>query len=259
MPETTGNAAQGTPCWMTLVGPDAGTAEAFYGPLLGWEFQRGDEHGGYVTATLGGKKVAGITGGAPGPAFWGIYFAVDDCDAAAGRATGAGAGVLTPPEDIRDLGRRAVLTDPEGAVFGLWQGRAHTGAELVNEPGAFTWNELVTPDTRGSADFYGTVLGVADNPIQEGVDYLTLTVGGRPVCGVFGVPRAQVDAALGGKATWKTYFAVASAEAAAKTAAAHGGRVVQPPVDSPFGRFAVLTDPLGAEFAAIALNPGRPQ
>ncbi|MDX6740524.1 VOC family protein [Actinocorallia sp. A-T 12471] len=260
MPEVTGNAAQGTPCWMNLVGPDAATAESFYGPLLGWEFERaGAEYGGYVVATVGGKKVAGITGGMPGPAFWGIYFATDDCDGAAKRATDAGAELVTPPEEVGPLGRMAVLTDPQGATFGLWQGREHIGAELVNEPGALAWNELVTADTAASAAFYGTVLGVSNAPIQPGVDYLTLTVAGRPVCGIFGVPRPQLDAAQNGNAAWKVYFAVPNADTTAQTATTHGGKILQPPINSPFGRFTVLTDPLGAEFAAISPTPPHPQ
>ncbi|MCD0453375.1 VOC family protein [Actinocorallia sp. API 0066] len=254
MPEITGPVAQGTPCWMNLSAPDAQAAREFYAPLFGWEYEvAGAEYGHYVVAQRRGLAAAGIQGDAEGRASWGLYFAVDDCDAAAERAVKAGAEVVMPADEAGELGRMAVLTDPQGAEFGLWSGAGHVGAEVVDEPGGFVWNELVTADTRAAADFYGTVLGLGAAPLQPGVDYLTLRIDERPVCGIFGVPRTRLNAVQGGNAAWKVYFGVESAEEAVAATTARGGLVVQPPVDSPFGRFAVLTDPFGAEFAAMAV------
>ena len=94
---------------------------------------------------------------------WNTYFTVDDADAAAAAAADAGGKVLMEPFDVMDAGRMAVLADPAGAVFMLWQPKETIGAELVNEDGAWSWSELVTDDVEGSKRFYGERLRLADD------------------------------------------------------------------------------------------------
>ncbi|GAB2852666.1 VOC family protein [Actinocorallia aurea] len=248
---------------MTLNTPDAAAAQAFYGELLGWEFEdAGAEHGQRLVARRGGKAAAGVNGDHKDAPFWGLSFATEDCAGAVERAATAGAAVDSPAAPFPDprapgepTERRASLTDPQGAPFGLWEGPGRVGAEIADAPGALVWNELVTSDTAAALRFYDAVFGVTSAPLQKGVDYHVLSAGGRPACGVFGVPAAHLRAA-GGRAAWKVYFGVENADRAAKAAAGLGGRVVQPAMNSPFGRFAVLTDPSGAEFAAISVPKG---
>ena len=82
------------------------------------------------------------------PSHWTTYLASDDVDATAGKVREAGGTVLMDPFDVFDSGRMTVAQDPTGAVFGIWQAGEHHGAELANEPGSFTWNEVQTPDAR---------------------------------------------------------------------------------------------------------------
>src|SRR5205085_183989 len=114
---------------------------------------------------LGGHDVAAISpqpqqqrdAGAP-PA-WNNYITVESADDAAERAKELGATVHAPPFDVMDVGRMAVIQDPLGAFFMVWEPRTNIGAQLVNAPGALCWNELASPDPGVSADFYGSLFG----------------------------------------------------------------------------------------------------
>ncbi len=157
--------ATGIPSWVDLSTPDLEGALAFYGGLFGWELQdAGEEAGHYHQAHLRGKRVAGIGPAQPGGppmAFWTIYLAGDDADAHAEAVRAAGGAVIVGPMDIFDQGRMLVAAEPDGAMFGVWEPRAHHGSELVNEDGAPTWNELYTRDLAASTRFYGAVFGHA--------------------------------------------------------------------------------------------------
>lgn len=251
----TPNYEDGTPIWVDLGTTDVSGAAAFYGALFGWTHEDlGPEAGGYGMFRKDGQLVAGV-----GPATdqsrgtsWATYFQ-GNVDDAASRVAANGGVVIAPPMDVMDQGRMAIALDPQGAQFGLWHGMAMHGADLVNEPGAFTWNELVTPDAAGAAAFYSAVF---DRPVESmnvpDMDYRTFKVDGRDVAGVYGLPDAPA-------ARWTTYFAVADADEAARTVLAHGGTVVAEPKDSPYGRFGILRDPFGAEFAAMKLPENPPE
>ena len=249
--------ATGVPCWVDLISSDPAAARACYGPRFGWTYEVGPEATGrYALAMLRGKVVAGIVGQpvtAGMPTAWTTYFAADDLDAAVERVTANGGMVMMPATDVLDLGRVAVATDPTGAVFGLWQGRRHAGAALVNEPGTVTWNELNTRDLDTAVGFYGEVLGVTTDPVDTGPDgprYRTLNVGEDVVGGLQqmgpGFPP-QVPP------HWMTTFAVDDADATAAAAVVSGGKVMVPPADSPYGRSAVLLDPQGGAFTVVKL------
>ena len=181
---------EGTPSWVDLMVPDRHAARAFYGPLFGWEFvEGGPETGFYTTATIGGRSVAGFAEPMPGaastPSTWTTYLAVDnDIVAVTGRARDAGAQVLFDPMTIMELGAMAVLVDPTGAVFGLWQPGSHTGADVVNEPGALIWNEIMTRDPVAAQTFYGAVFGFTFGDMSgPGFVYATIDLDGRTVAG----------------------------------------------------------------------------
>src|SRR5262245_23569698 len=149
----------GVPSWVDLGTPDLDKAAAFYGGLFGWNCPEGPaEAGGYRVCDIGGKSVAGIGPQQnPGPPVWAMYVNVTSADDTAAAVTANGGQSFVPPMDVLDAGRMAVLADPIGAVFGVWQAGMHKGAELVNEPGTFSWAELVTDDVPASKAFYGAV------------------------------------------------------------------------------------------------------
>jgi uncharacterized protein len=257
MSERTSYAA-GTPCWVDLATPDLEVAEKFYGPLLGWEIPElpnSAEMGGYRRAKKNGKDVAGamplMQEGQP-PA-WSTYISVDDADAIARAIQENGGTMIAEPMAVASYGRLAIFTDPEGASFGIWEPADFAGAELVNEPGAFSWNELETRDPAAAKEFYGRVFGweFEEGDAPEGMTYFVATVDGERVAGMADISGRMPDEV---PAHWMTYFSVEDAEEAIEMINAGGGQVQFGPIDIPVGRFAMVTDPWGAAFAVIRLS-----
>ena len=244
----------GTPSWVDLASPDLASSSAFYSSLFGWEaVGLGPEAGGYRMFELGGTPVAG---GAPimmegQPPAWTTYVSVDDADQTIAKVKSAGGMVFVEPMDVLDVGRMAVFADPTGAAIALWQPKAHKGAEIVNEPGAFTWNELNTRDTAAATSFYREVFGWGtDVTATPAGNYAQWTLDGRPIGGMMAMP-ADVPAEV--PSFWLTYFAATDCDATVARAIELGATVTVAPMDIAPGRFSVLTDPQGAMFAVIAM------
>lgn len=244
---------QGTPSWTDLATTDQAAAAAFYRALFGWEVTEGDaEFGGYGMATIDGRPVAGIGQQLPGtetPPAWTTYLAVDDADRTAEAITAHGGTVVLAPMQVGDQGRMAVAQDPAGAFFGIWEAGAHSGAEIVNQPGAVIWNECMTGDPRAAQEFYAAVFGYSYRPAEGGSDYVSI-VGDGPGDTVGGI--GEVSGGL--PPHWMTYFMVDDLDQAASTAADNGGAVVAGPSDTSFGRLAVLRDPQGAIFSIMGVG-----
>ncbi len=246
--------APGTPNWVDLGTTDVPAAAAFYGGLFGWTLDDlGPEAGGYGMFRKNGNLVAGV-GPATDPArgtSWATYFATDDAGDAATKVQAHGGQVIMAPMDVFDQGRMAVFSDPAGAFFAVWQAGKHLGAELVNEPGSLTWNELTSTNIDAAKVFYPAVLGVTirDVSMGEGMTYTLFEVEGRPVAGGMAVDPAGMPT------QWSVYFAVDDADAAYAKAVELGASTIMGPEDSPAGRFAILTDPQGGMFAIIKNNP----
>jgi uncharacterized protein len=236
---------------------DTARASAFYAGLLGWDIQAGPpEAGSYRMCLKNGRPVAGIgpKQGPPGtPSVWTTYLATGNSDDTAAKITKAGGQTFMEPFDVMDAGRMTVAADPGGAVFGVWQARAHTGVGLANEPGTLCWNENHTRDFDRNKAFYQAAFGYQFGDIEgAGIRYATLKLDGREVGGIM-----ELDASVpaGVPAHWETYFAVTGTDAAVAAARAAGGSVIRPPWDTPYGRMAMVTDDQGAEFSVIT-QPG---
>jgi predicted enzyme related to lactoylglutathione lyase len=252
MPEMT-SYEPGTPSWVDVSAPDVKTTAAFYSSLFGWDFQdAGPDAGGYGMFLLNGKTVAGIGPiMAEGqPAVWTTYVSTDNADAAVERIQANGGSVFVPPMDVMEAGRMAIAADPTGAVFGMWQPKQMPGADLVNDPGAFCWNELATRDTKAAESFYSAVFGwgASTNAFGE-MTYTEWKVGDRSIGGMMPM-GADFPAEV--PPNWLVYFAVTDCDAAVAKAQELGGGVAAPAMEiENVGRFAVLTDPNGAVFAVI--------
>jgi uncharacterized protein len=244
---------EGTFCWVDLGTGDAGEAKAFYGGLFGWEFDDlpTGEKGTYSVCRLGGKAVAGLYDQAE-EAHWGSYVKVDDVDRAAGRARELGAEVLVEPFGTPGGGRVATIRDPAGAVVSLSQPGEGFGAEVVNQDGAWTWNELTAPDLAAAVDFYRELFGWAAADIAGAVARTSFSLGDLLVGGGH-TPIGPEDPAP----RWTISFWVADADRSVERATELGGGVVLAPMDVPVGRFAILSDPAGAAFTVAAV-PGGP-
>ncbi len=245
----------GTPSWVDESVPDLEAAKAFYSGLFGWECETGPaEFGGYTMCRKGGRNVAGLMPMMPEsstPPMWNTYLATDDADATAAAAKAGGATIVAEPMDVGEEGRMLFAIDPTGAGIGFWQARHHTGAQVVNEPGALSWNELLTRDTGASESFYRSLFPYEFHPMggDGGFDYSVLKLGDAMVGGRMPMPDMVPKEV---PSYWLPYFGVEDTDAAVDWAVAHGGSVQRPAEDSPYGRMAVLSDPFGASFAIIS-------
>ena len=238
----------GTPTWIDVMWPDAAAARTFYQAVFGWEFDiGGPEFGNYTTARLGKYTAAGIVGSEPNAqAAWNLYFATPDVIADTARAVKQGASVIAPAMVVGEFGGMATCQDPTGAMFSLWQGGQHVGAQVTDEPGSMAWCELYTPDAKKARDFYANLLG-ATVELMPGMEYYVLKHGEQQLCGIM-----QIDPSWGKMAPhWVSYFAVASADETAALVTQLGGKQMGGIDDSPFGRLAALADPAGALFKVI--------
>lgn len=247
--------APGTPSWIDVGVPDMDAAVAFYSGLFGWDIPPGDEqYGGYRTAELRGRQVAGFGPQQnPGPPVWTTYVSTDDIAGVSERVTAAGGTVVMPAMDVMTLGKMAVYTDDAGTFFSAWQPGDHKGAGLVNEPGTLSWNELTTRNADEALTFYPAVFGWEPSTHDMGPmgTYTEWQLEGRTIGGMMPM-NDQIPAEVPNH--WLVYFAVDDTDASAAKVTELGGNVVVPPFDIPQGRVAIVADDAGCTFAMIALN-----
>jgi len=244
-------------CWIELATTDQNAAKTFYSSLFGWTANDmpigpGDV---YSIFKLQGEDVAAACTLRPEqrsrhvPPHWMIYIAVDNADAAATRASQMGGNVLAPAFDVMDVGRMAVIQDPTGAAFAVWQAKNSKGVGLKDVDGTLCWADLSTPDPEQAARFYNGVFGwtisddTDDDPpsgykhIQNGADYIG------------GIPPLRADNPRT-PARWLAYFQTSNCDATAAKAKQLGARLyLEPMTMENVGRFAIVADPQGAVFA----------
>jgi hypothetical protein len=243
----------GTFSWADLSTSDQEAAKAFYGGLFGWEAddQPVDENTVYSMQKIGDQHVAAIAPQQPGqaeagvPPMWNSYITVESADDAAAKAAELGANVHAPPFDVMEAGRMAVIQDPQGAFFMVWQPNMHIGAGLVNAHGALSWNELATPDMAGSTQFYSSLLGWTMTPMEGmAMEYSTIATAAG---GTNGGMRPVMPP--GTPPHWLVYFGTDDIDAAVAKAGELGGTALAGVMDIGVGKIAPIQDPQGAVFA----------
>ncbi len=229
---------EGVPCWVDAQLPDVAAGKRFYGELFGWDFE--EAYDSTVWALLDGDRVAALARKPDGrlPTVWTVYFATPDARALGERIRAAGGQVVVPPVRMGDgLGSAALVTDPEGAVFALWEADSHQGFGRRHETGTFAWAQLYARDTEAANAFYGELFADA----LFGPD-------AKPDFG-----RAAVSEVF--SAMMPPHFVVHfRVESCAQTLGAVnrlGGRVQVPPFETSYGTVAVVTDDQGASFAVL--------
>jgi uncharacterized protein len=247
--------APGTFCWADLTTTDQNAAKTFYGGLFGWDAEDLPVGDGvyYSMQRVDGKSVAAISPqpqpqrDAGVPPTWNSYVSVQDADAVADQAKELGATVHAPPFDVMEAGRMAVIQDPQGAHFLLWQAKNNIGAALVNTPGALCWNELASPDLDASSKFYSSLFGWSVEPFEGSPQpYLTIKNGDSNNGGI------RQLASPGPPPHWLVYFAVDDIDASLATVERLGGSKHAGPIDIGIAKIAVVADPQGAVFALYA-------
>ena len=247
--------APGTFCWIELNTTDQAAAKRFYSSLFGWmprDTPMGPDEF-YTMFELDGRAAAaGFTMRAEQraqgvPPHWGIYIEVENADAAAAHAKALGANLIAPAFDVMDFGRMAVIQDPTGAFFCVWQSKTHHGTQIARVSGTLCWADLSTPDPKRASDFYAALLGwqvILDPKDKSG--YLHIKNGEHFIGGIPPAAHRQT----GAPAHWLAYFEVADVDAVANHAKEMGAKLYLPPMTMEgVGRMAVIADPQGAVFA----------
>jgi uncharacterized protein len=245
-------------CWVELATKDGPAAKKFYSSLFNWHvndmpmgegetysmLEKNDKEAGALYEL--GPQQKGIS------PRWNSYIRVTNADEAAAKAEKLGGKLHTEPFDVMDAGRMANIVDPTGALFAVWQPKRHIGAEIVNEPGAFCWNELYTTDPKRAGEFYSKLFDWSREPLTmpTGQEYTIFKRGDSQAAGMMELPKEWKV-----KPHWLVYFAVDDSDRTVNKASGLGAKVMVPPTDIPnIGRFAILNDPQGADFAVIRLE-----
>jgi len=250
--------SEGTPCWADAMFADLEGAKRFYGDVLGWTFgESASEYGNYTEAYQDGKAVAAIVPQMPGEesqSAWCLYVASPDTAATVAKVKAAGGAVVMEPMKVGDFGTMALVKEPTGAAFGVWQPDQHKGFEKIGEPGAYAWAEVFTRDPDTTDGFLAQVFPYqAQKIVDENVDFKVFGVGDKSNV-VLGRMKMGDEFPPSVPSYVNVYFAVDDCDATVKKAADLGAKLQFGPMSSPYGRFAALTDPQGANFSVIDLT-----
>jgi len=247
--------APGTFCWIELAATDQEAAKKFYCQLFPWSISDVPmgPSGNYTMFQIDGRSAAAaytITDEMRSegvPPHWDLYVSVENADDAARRATELGGKVIAGPFDVMDYGRMAVLLDPAGAVFCVWQPKSGIGIYVTAVPGTLCWADLSTPDQVGSAAFYSGLFGWTTMFSENDPSgYLHIKAGENFIGGI---PPARVRDPKT-RPHWLAYFYVSDVDASAAKVKDLGGAVHLAPMNIPnAGRMAIVADPQGAVFA----------
>ena len=269
--------SHGELCWADVQTPDVAAAKSFYAAVFGWRYEDLPTPDGrsYAQAFMDNDLVAVVAPQNPAqqeagtPAQWNVYFAADDARLVAEEASHAGGAVEFGPEEVGDSGVMVFLRPPGGGTTGVWQAGTHVGSRRQNEPGAFAWAELLTPEPRAAVGFFQQLFGheVTEYPQDDGGTYITLIAGESEVAGVAPEPLIGDDdegeegageaagpdsAEARARQGWQVYFGVSSVKEAVLAAVAAGAEVlVEPEFAEDGGTIATLKDPQGGVFSVL--------
>jgi len=240
-------------CWTDLGTTDVAGAKKFYRAIFGWkakDIPMGVGDAKYSILQLNGKDSCAIypmpeeQKKMKAPPFWLGYISVANIDQTLKKAKSAGGKICAGPADVMDRGVWALVQDPTGAAFALWQPGKRRGADLVGKPGGVCWHDLSTPKTGPAGKFYAKVFGwkVKEEDIGGG-SYHLFQLNGKEACGMWPEPMKGLPP------MWITYWTVPDCGKAVAKTGKLGGKVLMGATPIPnMGRFAVLTDPQGAAF-----------
>jgi len=246
---------RGRICWNELMTTDTKAAKAFYKGVVGWGTEAGEADFSYVMWTAGRTPVGGLMTlpdeakqmGAP-PS-WLMYVAVPDVDASVRQAVSLGARAHVEAQDIPNMGRFAVLGDPQGATFGVFSATGEIpGHDGPPKPGEFSWHELAASDARAAWGFYEQMFGWDKMDAMDMGELGTYQTFGRAGVMLGGMYDKPLEMPM--PPHWLCYAFVPDADKTAKVVERLGGKILNGPMDIPGGgRIAQCLDPQGAAFA----------
>ena len=242
--------------WYDLVTPDVAAAKKFYPAVTGWGTMPWAD-GAYTMWAANNQPLGGIAPisaeqTAQGvPPHWLAYVAVGDVDSSARTATALGGQVLHGPEDIPDVGRFAIIRDPQGGMVAIFRSSnaSDGGWDGTPKSGHFSWHELMTTDIDGALRFYKGLFGwdkIEEMDMSPGERYLEYGLNGKMFGGIYKRRSEHGDMPT----SWTFYVNVPDLDASVKAVKRQGGNVMMGPMEVPGGdRVAVCVDSQGASFA----------
>jgi hypothetical protein len=251
--------APGSFSWVELATTDQAAAKQFYSSLLGWEpvdLPMGPD-GVYTTFTIEGKAAAACFTLAANerhiPPHWQLYVSVESADDTAARAAQLGGKIIEGPFDVQTLGRMAVIQDPTGAFFSVWQAKTHIGIGITDVNGTLSWADLSTPDPLTAKAFYESLFGwqLVPGKDKPADSYLHIKNREDFIGGVQSASEHDQHARdQHAPPHWLLYFLVADCDASTEKAKELGATIhLQPTSIDPTLRLSIAADPQGAVFA----------
>jgi uncharacterized protein len=236
--------------WHEQVSSDPKQAQDFYTQLFGWTtevFKPGEVD--YTMISSGGQTHGGFgkaMEGAP-PPHWLSHVRVENVEETVEKAKSAGGKLAAGPFEMGEVGRIAIISDPQGAFVSAYQPQS----EGPSPEGVFVWDELGTTDVDDAQRFYGEVFGWTAKDM--GTEYGGYRIFERGETGIAGLMILPDDSM---PTQWQPYVAVDDPDGTAAKAKELGGSVLLEPMDVPkVGRIGVLRDPQGASFGIIRPDP----
>lgn len=248
----------GRPCWADLWTSDVERARSFYSELLGWTAgEPTPEFGGYFMFMLDGAPIAGgmgDMGDMKADNRWKVYLATPDIEQTLHAVEAGGGTAFGPAMPVADLGVQAIVADPTGATVGLWQPGTFAGFQVSGKPSTPSWFELRTRQYERALEFYTSVFGLTSNPIEgAGGGYSTLRdPSGNDIAGVMNATSQLSEGDAGG---WMISWIARDLDASLEKLVELGGDRLTDALDTPWGRFAAVADPLGASLTLH--SPGQ--
>ena len=257
----TGERLPGKIIWRDLLTNDPAASQRFYGELFGWEFESVGEasnlrsDSAYTLIRHNGRLIGGMVNtlalnGRDDISQWVILMSVEDLETRVAAAKSNGGQVVTPPTDLQDRGRLALVRDAEGALLGLLETRDGDPRDNEPEVGGFLWDELWTTDVQNAGAFYGAVAGLTPDTVDIDTDdaagptYNLLRAGDTPRAGILPNPLDGLDP------VWVSYIRVENPAALTSRVADLGGRVIVEAGPRPLGgEVAFIAGPSGAGIA----------
>jgi predicted enzyme related to lactoylglutathione lyase len=248
--------ARGKFVWHELITDNPKRAADFYHKVVGWTTQEMNAGMPYTVFSSHTGQQGGIMGKTPNmpanmPSAWSPYVYVPELDAAITQVKALGGSLVLGPQVVPEMGRFAVITDPQGAFLCLWEAAQEMPASPDKPPaeGDFSWYELMTTDYKAALDFYSALFGWQAGAGQDmgsiGI-YQIFTLNGVPLGGMFNtIPDAPKEPPF-----WALYIHVSDINKTVAAVKANGGQIIHDPVEVPGGdMIAKCIDPTGALFA----------
>ena len=244
------NTPLGRFCWHELMTTDTGAARDFYSRIAGWGTSNWDGGEKPYEMLMNGEMPVGGLMDLPSqevPPCWLAYLSTPDLDETMEKVKANGGTVMNDLA-VPEVGRFAVIADPQGGVISILEPEGDTpGHDGPADVGEFSWRELPTTDADAAWAFYTAVFGweeAGEMDMGEMGTYRMFGRGAHPVGGIFNGPPGMPVVG------WLLYVRVPDVQAAADTVTASGGRILNGPMEVPGGDLiAQCMDPQGIAFA----------